>query len=91
MADRGFDIRLEGRPRNDGGKDGCAVVGGPFLEILVQERIDPVHVLQHGNLCVVGCADLRDTSEIPQGIVVDTDPVSAVAARHPLRIEVLAV
>ena len=90
-SDVSFYIRLTPRRANLRRLNHCAIVFRSCLKIPVQCRIDPITVLCYGNLTVVGCHSLCDSTEICNGIVVDTNPVCNIAAGHTFDVKVVAV
>lgn len=67
------------------------IVFSPGLKVLVECRVNPVLVFRDSNLAVVRSDSCRDTAEVVQCVIVDSEPVLYLAFCHSLGIEVFTV
>lgn len=63
----------------------------PCRKIPVQCRVDPVFVFRDRHLAIVRCDGLRNTAEVGQCVVVDTDSVGDITTGHAFSVKILAV
>ncbi len=90
-ADGIFHRRFETGFPDLGGKDHRVVVLRPFSVVLIQLRLDPVLVRDHGLFAVIAHNDGRNTAKGFQRVVIDLDPLHLLCGFHAFRINVLGI
>ena len=84
---RGFETGLPNLRR----KDHRMVMFRPFSVILIQFRLDPVLVRDHGLLAVIAYHDGRYTAKSLKRVVVNLDPLHLLCGFHALSVNVLGI